>query len=269
MSSNCLSPLENDGQNPSNSEPAFSGTTKNHRSWSLFNGDSSQVLSKLRGESYQCVVTSPPYFWQRDYEVEGQLGIESSIASYVESINVVMEQVHRVLHREGLLFLVLGDTYYSAKGQPQGKDRKHGGRRFRVVRAVDTLGLGVPKKTAIGIPWRVALEMISRGWILRCPIIWRKPGIMPESNARDRPWRTHETVFMFSRSRSYHFFAYCFECSPRRGHLVHSRTFESRSRTWSSLPARIGTALLGDRLPGRRGSSRSFRREWNDFEGRP
>jgi hypothetical protein len=116
-----------------------------------------------------------------------------------------MDNVRGVLHRSGLLFLVLGDTYYSAKGQPQGHDRKHGGRRFRVVRAVDTMGLGVPKKTAIGIPWRVALEMVSRGWVLRCPIIWHKPGITPESNARDRPWRTYETVFMFSKSRSYHF----------------------------------------------------------------
>ena len=205
MSAGLPSPLENDSGNEKARRPTLSGTTVTSRNWSIFNSDASLALRSFIEYSYDCVVTSPPYFWQRDYGVDGQLGTEPTIDEYVNSICGVMDDVRSVLKRRGLLFLVLGDTYYSAKGQPQGHDRKHGGRRFRVVRAVDMLGLGVPKKTAIGIPWRVALEMVTRGWVLRCPIIWHKPGITPESNARDRPWRTYETVFMFSKSRSYHF----------------------------------------------------------------
>jgi hypothetical protein len=116
-----------------------------------------------------------------------------------------MELVKGVLCKKGLLFLNLGDTYYSAKGKPQGKDKKQNGRRLDVLRAVDTQGLGVPKKSIIGIPWRVAVEMISRKWILRSPIIWKRDGSMPEATAKDRPWRTHEMIFMFSKSRDYHF----------------------------------------------------------------
>jgi len=149
-------------------------------------------------------VTSPPYYWQRDYGVEGQIGKESTIKGYVSAVADVMDQVRRALRQDGLLFLNLGDTYYSAKGQPHGKDRKNRARRFG-LRAVDASGLGVPRKTIIGIPWRVALEMINRGWTLRAPIVWRREGTLPEPTAKDRPWRTHEMVFMFSKSPRYYF----------------------------------------------------------------
>jgi DNA modification methylase len=184
---------------------SWSGQVPDGQQWSVFAGDARQVLPHLAPDSIQCVVTSPPYFWQRDYGVAGQIGMEPSIAQYVNSLCDTMDAVRAVLHKSGLLFLNMGDTYYSAKGKPQGRDKKHGGRRLKVLRAVDTNGLGVPKKTIIGIPWRVALEMISRGWILRSPIIWKRNGSVPEPNARDRPWRTHEMIFMFSKSRTYHF----------------------------------------------------------------
>jgi DNA modification methylase len=115
-----------------------------------------------------------------------------------------MDSVRRVLRPDGVLFLNLGDTYYNAKGRPHGVDRKSRHRRFG-LRAVDAGGLGVPRKTIIGIPWRVALEMINRGWILRAPIIWQRNSALPEPTAKDRPWRTYEFLFMFSKSPRYHF----------------------------------------------------------------
>lgn len=136
-------------------------------------------------DHFACVVTSPPYFWQRDYEVAGQIGLEPSIDGYVHSVCDVMDEVRGVLAPQGDLFLNLGDTYYSGKGRPQGHDRKHKGRRIRTLRTVDASGLGVPKKTLLGMPWRIALEMIGRGWILRGPIIWRRKNAIPEPNVRD------------------------------------------------------------------------------------
>jgi DNA modification methylase len=115
-----------------------------------------------------------------------------------------MDEVRRVMRSDALLFLNLGDTYYSGKGEPKGPDRKNRARRFG-LRAVDASGLGVPRKTAIGMPWRVALEMISRGWVLRAPIVWQRNGAMPEPTAKDRPWRTYEMVFMFAKSPRYWF----------------------------------------------------------------
>ena len=156
-------------------------------------------------DRYACVITSPPYFWQRDYQVPGQIGLEPTVEGYVEAVCDVMDGVRRVLAPDGVLFLNLGDTYYSGKGQPTGGDRKHAGRRMSGLRAVDASGLGKPKKTLLGMPWRVALEMIDRGWTLRAPIIWRRENAVPEPNAVDRPWRTYEHVFLFSKSRSYGF----------------------------------------------------------------
>ena len=178
--------------------------TVNRTSWTVYQGDARAVMSTLPTESVHCMVTSPPYFWQRDYKVDGQVGLEKTIERYVTTLADYMDEARRVLRKDGLLFLNLGDTYYSKKGRPKGKDRKNWARRFG-LRAVDSSGLGVPRKTAIGIPWRVGLEMISRGWTLRSPIIWKRNKFQPEPTAVDRPWRTYEMMFMFSRSPTYYF----------------------------------------------------------------
>jgi len=172
--------------------------------WEVHCGDSNAVLTSLDNNRFACVVTSPPYYWQRDYGVKGQIGLEPTIDEYVSALADTMDQVRRVLREDGCLFLNLGDTYYSGKGQPRGKDPKSKARRFG-LRAVDASGLGVPRKTTIGIPWRVALEMISRNWILRSPIIWAKEGAIPEPTAKDRPWRTYEHLFLFTKSPKYYF----------------------------------------------------------------
>ena len=83
----------------------------------MYLGDVRQVLAFLPDSSFQCVVTSPPYYWLRDYGVEGQIGQEWKISDYVETITDVMDQVKQVLASDGLLFLNIGDTYYSGKGQ--------------------------------------------------------------------------------------------------------------------------------------------------------
>jgi DNA modification methylase len=172
--------------------------------WTILRGDAQKILAQFEQNTFHCIVTSPPYYWQRDYNVEGQIGLEKTIDDYVNRLADVMDQARRVLKIEGLLFLNLGDTYYSAKGQPKGADKKNRARRFG-LRAVDASGLGVPRKTIIGIPWRVALEMVRRGWVLRSPIVWRRHGSLPEPTAKDRPWRTYEMVFMFSKSPKYFF----------------------------------------------------------------
>jgi DNA modification methylase len=182
----------------------WGGHTREGIAWEVHKGDAQNVLKALEANSFNCVVTSPPYYWQRDYKVVGQIGQEKTIDGFVKNIADTMDQVRRVLAPDGLLFLNLGDTYYSAKGEPKGADKKSSARRFG-LRAVDASGLGVPRKTIIGIPWRVALEMIKRGWILRSPIVWTRRGSIPEPTAKDRPWRTYEMVYMFSKSPRYYF----------------------------------------------------------------
>jgi excisionase family DNA binding protein len=183
------------------------GKTSSGMPWVVLNGQVSDALVHVPTASVDCVVTSPPYYWQRDYEVDGQIGHESTIEGYVGAIVDAFRGVQRVLSDDGTLFLNLGDTYYSAKGKPHGRDDKHSGRQMmrRHLRAVDGPGLGLPRKSLIGIPWRVAIAMQTDGWTLRSSVIWERPASLPEPTARDRPWRSYEHVFIFSKGPRYYF----------------------------------------------------------------
>lgn len=61
---------------------------------------------------------------------------------------------------------------------------------------------GLKPKDLMGIPWRLAFALQDDGWYLRTDIIWNKPNAMPES-VKDRPTRSHEFLFMFSKSEKY------------------------------------------------------------------
>jgi len=182
------------------------GETRSGAEWVVYCGDAKKVLSSMPDKLFNCVVTSPPYYSLRDYDVEGQIGLEDTVTDYVEAITSVMDQVRRVLTSDGLLFLNLGDTYYSGKGRSHGVDKKSSKRRFG-LRPVDKsggLGLGLQRKSAIGVPWRVAIEMTQRNWVLRSPIIWHRKNALPEA-VLDRPRRSYEYVFMFAKERRYYF----------------------------------------------------------------
>ena len=173
----------------------------------IFTADVVEGLRTLSTGSVDMWVTSPPYFWQRDYEVEGQIGHESTIDGYVKALTVAFDEAKRVLADDGLLFLNLGDAYYNAKGRPHGRDKKHAARQLarQKLRAVDGPGLGLPRKSLIGLPWRVALSLQGRGWILRSAVIWHRPNSLGEPTSHDRPWRTTENIFILSKSVKYHF----------------------------------------------------------------
>lgn len=174
--------------------------------WQVHNGDALETLRTFQSESFHCAVTSPPYYSLRDYGVTGQIGLEGNVEDYVNAISNVMDEVRRVLRQDGILFLNLGDTYYSGKGKSHGQDIKSKKRRFG-IRPVDKsggLGIGIGRKSTIGVPWRVAIEMMRRDWILRSPIIWHRDSRLPEAVV-DRPRRSYEFVFMFVKDRKYFF----------------------------------------------------------------
>jgi len=175
-------------------------------SWRLFCGQATEALRIVDDSSVDCVITSPPYFWLRDYDVDGQIGLEDTVEDYVEALTDVMTEVFRVLKPTGALFLNIGDTFYSGKGKSHGVDKKSSKRRFG-LRAVDKsggLGIGLQRKSVIGVPWRVAIKMCEQNWVLRSPIIWHKLKSLPEV-VRDRPARGYEYILLFVKSRHYFF----------------------------------------------------------------
>ena len=173
----------------------------------LIRGHSAEILRQLPSECFNVAITSPPYYWARDYGYEDQIGHEDTADEYIASLMDVFDEVKRVLHAEGVFFLNIGDTYYSGNGQPHGHDPRCSSRAFmrKKLRAVDRSGWDIPKKSMIGVPWKVAFEMQKRGWTLRCDIIWNRCNAFAEPTARDRPHRQYEHVFMFTKSRFYSF----------------------------------------------------------------
>jgi hypothetical protein len=51
----------------------------------IVEGDARQVLTRLPSDCVQCVVTSPPYWGLRDYGIEGQIGLEDTLAGFINT----------------------------------------------------------------------------------------------------------------------------------------------------------------------------------------
>lgn len=169
-------------------------------------GDAATVLETLPDGIAQAIVTSPPYYMQRDYGVDGQIGLEATPAEYVARLVEVFQQARRVLRLDGTLWLNLGDTYNSYLGNRGEGGRLNSGAQHAMLPSVPT-GFGLTDKTRknkclLGIPWRVAHALSDDGWILRSEIVWHKPNAKP-GGGKDRPAATHEKVFLFSRSPRY------------------------------------------------------------------
>lgn len=132
----------------------------------IFTGDSLASLKALPKNSIDCIVTSPPYYGQRDYGMDGQIGNESKPEEYIANLVNIFNECKRVLKDSGSLWLNLGDKYN--------------------------------KGNLMGMPWRVALALQDEGWILRNDIIWHKPNAMPHS-AKNRLTTDHEYIFFFTK----------------------------------------------------------------------
>ena len=136
----------------------------------VLEGDALDVARMLPTSVAQVIVTSPPYYGQRDYCVSGQLGTEETSGQYVDRLVGIFDECGRVLRDDGTLWLNIGDKYVDGQ--------------------------------LLGMPWRVALALKDAGWILRSDIIWHKPNAMP-SSVKNRPTPDHEYLFLFSLQSDY------------------------------------------------------------------
>jgi DNA modification methylase len=185
----------------------------------ILTGDVRPLLATLPDESVHMVCTSPPYWSMRDYGIDGQLGLEPTVEEYVANLVEIFADVHRVLRKDGTLWLNLGDCYVRGRSGPSGgkstlqgtrhsqDESKRARESFR--RARRDVGdvrhkavAGRKPKDLVGQPWRVALALQAWGWWLRRDIIWHKPNPAPES-VRDRPTSAHEYLFLFAKAKRY------------------------------------------------------------------
>ncbi len=160
-----------------------------------------------------------------------EIGLEETPDEYVTKLVDVFRGVRKMLRADGVLLLNLGDSYSgSGRGGSIGSSSTLEGsavsmeetRRARssigsqkpaglheaarvsgsVGRAWTPPPAGLKQKDLVGIPWTVAFALRADGWWLRSDIIWAKPNPMPES-VTDRPTKSHEYVFLRSKSADY------------------------------------------------------------------
>lgn len=173
----------------------------------VLNMDVREALSLLieEGVKVNCVVTSPPFYGQRDYEVDRQIGLEAHPSEFISTLADVFDSAGSVLADNGSLWVNIGDTYWSGKGEHRSGEAKQSARRFG-IRPQDKKGDGkwcVPKQLLL-IPHRFAIEMQDRNWLVRNDNVWVKPNPIPDQ-VRDRCSMSHEYVFHFVKERWYYF----------------------------------------------------------------
>lgn len=139
----------------------------------VFNEDCNEFLKSLPDECIDLCVTSPPYFGLRNYHADGEIGQENSADQYVSALTEVFMNVHRVLKSTGTLYINIGDSY--------SKDKQMN-----------------------CTPWKLAIALQQKGWILRQDIVWEKNPCLPES-VKDRFTKCHEYIFMLTKSKDYYF----------------------------------------------------------------
>ena len=171
-------------------------------------GDCRDTLKQF-DEKARCCVTSPPYYGLRDYGGEdNQIGQEQSPEEYIQEMVNVFRLVRDNLTDDGTLWLNIGDSYYNYRPGKGGLPQQTVSNTKQDLpdqcnRRANKLE-GLKEKDLIGIPWMLAFALRADGWYLRQDIIWHKPNPMPES-VRDRCTKSHEYIFLLSKSQNYYF----------------------------------------------------------------
>lgn len=117
----------------------------------------------------------------------------------MQSLVSVFREVRRVLRADGTMWVNMGDSYATRSGsQPPTNTRNSCGHTAKHTPR------GYKYKDLIGVPWQLAFALRADGWYLRQDIIWNKSNCMPES-VRDRCTKSHEYIFLLSKSERYFF----------------------------------------------------------------
>ena len=154
----------------------------------FFCGDALEILRELPDESIDCCMTSPPYWGKRKYATEG-IGLEKNYIDYIKNLASIFMELKRVLRSSGSFWLNIGDSYKN--------------------------------KHLLGIPWRMAFELIdNQGWILRNEIIWNKVKGGPD-NAKDKLGNVHEHIFHFvKKAKGYYYDVDAIRAEPSKAKVV-------------------------------------------------
>jgi site-specific DNA-methyltransferase (adenine-specific) len=168
-------------------------------------GDALENLRLLPESSVDCIVTSPPYFQLRNYQHGRQIGLEEHVDLWVANLRSVLTEARRVLVPTGTVWLNLGDRYSTGR-------------------------VGAPAKSVLLGPERLALALLSDGWLIRNKIIWAKRNPLPSAVA-DRLTCTWEVVYLLAQQRDYFF-----DLDAIRVSHMSTKRRTTKARSWSVPP---------------------------------
>ena len=163
-------------------------------------GDAATILRRLPDACVQSVVTSPPYWRQRDYGMDEQIGMEYLPADYIDALAAVFREAHRVLKLDGSCWINIGDKWASGgKGGGGSLSKKRGA--WRVLAGEKGWRKppeGFKDKDLVLAGFALAEHLRNEGWFLRQTIVWSKPRAT-EPPRRDRPSISHEYLFLLTK----------------------------------------------------------------------
>ena len=198
--------------------------------YTIIEGDCIQKMKELPEKSINTCVTSPPYYALRNYQMDGQVGVEESPDDYVQKIVQVFREVRRVLKDDGTIWINLGDSYAGSGGAGNQFDQiENGLSPYKQTGSPKDIGL--KPKDLMGIPWRVAFALQADGWYLRSDIIWHKPNPMPES-VKDRPTKSHEYIFLMSKNRTYYYDQESIKTPVKQENMKGTPTHKRSTKDW-------------------------------------
>ncbi len=135
-------------------------------------GDAAEVLRRLPSNSVDLVITSPPYYRQRNYGAGG-IGNERTVEEYIDNLMVIFRECVRVVKDTGSIVFNLGDKYEDG--------------------------------SLLLVPYRFAIEAMKRtGVKLINEVTWVKPNPVPKQDRRKLVPAT-EPFFIFVKFGDYYF----------------------------------------------------------------
>ena len=183
----------------------------------VYQGDCLELARRLPAESVDVIVTSPPYWGQR---TSSGVGEEQDPRDYLARLVERFVEMKRVLKPKGLLWINIGDSYntpvnwrqddhkYSSLGPDGiGLDPNNSAyvkprlkRKEFTSKIIPWLQYG----NLLGLPYRLVIALCDGGYLLRGEVLWKKRNPMPEGKCR-RPHRTHESIYLLSKSERHEF----------------------------------------------------------------
>ena len=182
--------------------------------YKIIHSDVYSGIYNLENSSIDLAITSPPYWSQRDYGFEGQIGNEHKYIDYISKLVKIFSVLKSKMSDKGVFYLNVGDKYLSKYGK-------------------SPLGL---------IPYKLAYFMVQDGWFLNDILIWYKPNHMP-SSVKNRFTNSYEPIFVLSKNKD-NYFSDFVKNNPNYSNILKINLQPSLYKHVAAYPENLVSSLL-------------------------